>query len=167
LAVLRRALHDELVLKGSNGLDVGLGNEVASARGSGLTLQADELAGLLRLIALKVVLLHTLNELAAGSGGLHVLNANVNALGKVLVANALVDNEAKGVGGNIVNAASLTVVDLVGHTLVIGRVCLNVNKITSAINLEVGSHANLAMLPEGTLEHMAGMRPVTVRVRHF
>jgi len=90
-----------------------------------------------------------------------------NDLGKVLVADTLVHNDTKSAGSDVIDTTSLTIVDLVGHTLVLGGVDLDVNQVTHVVHLKVSAHWDHTMLAEWALEHVAGVRTVTIRVRHF
>jgi hypothetical protein len=59
----------------------------------------------------------TLKEIISGAGLVDVFNTNVNSLCQDSVLDTLVDNDADSPSGNVENSASLTVVDLVWHTL--------------------------------------------------
>ena len=60
-----------------------------------------------------------LEETVAGCGVLDVVDADVDALGNDPVLDALVGDDADGAAGHVEHAASLPVVSLVGHTLLL------------------------------------------------
>lgn len=106
---------------GDNGLgDVaGGGDEVTLTGLDSLALQVDVDTLLLGLTLLDGVLLNTVDELLTGAGVLDVLDADVDALLEVAVVDTLVQEDTDGGLGNVVDNAGLTVVDLVGHTILI------------------------------------------------
>lgn len=115
---------------GGNGLrDVaGLGDEVAITGTNGLTLQVNVDTLLLGLTLLEGVLLDTVDELLTGTGVLDVLNADADALLEVAVVDTLVQEDTDGGLGDVVDDTSLTVVDLVGHTISRVSVIMSISK---------------------------------------
>lgn len=91
----------------------------------------------------------------------HVFNTEVHPLLNVAVAYNLVDNNTNGVGGDVVDNASPSVVVFVRHTLLLGRVGLDIYDVTNAVVNEVGGHLDGAMVLEAPLEHVARTRAVT------
>jgi len=63
------------------------------------------------------ILFYPVEEFFSASGQADMLDAHVNALFNVAVANALVDDDADGGFGDVVNYAGFTVVDFVGHAV--------------------------------------------------
>lgn len=104
---------------GDNGLGgiTGLGDQVAGAGTDSLALQVNVDTLLLGLLLLQGVLLDTVDELLAGAGVLDVLNADGDTLLEVAVVDTLVQEDTDGGLGDVVDDTSLTVVDLVGHTI--------------------------------------------------
>lgn len=107
-----------IVRHGRDGLgEVALGgNEVADTGLEGLALEVEVDALLTSLALLLGVLLDALDEVLAGAGVLDVLDADADALLHVAVADDLVQEDADGGLGDVVDDAGLAVVDLVGHT---------------------------------------------------
>lgn len=84
---------------------------------NGLPLQVNVNALSLRNLPLLGVGLDTVDELLSALGVLDVLDADVDALLEVSVADLLVDDDTDRRLGDVVDNASLAVVDLVGHTI--------------------------------------------------
>lgn len=98
--------------------EVALGADNVGVAGlDGLSLQVDVDTLLLGLALLDGVLLNTVDELLTRAGVRNVLDADVDALLEVAVADTLVDDDTNGGLGNVVHDTGLTVVDLVGHTV--------------------------------------------------
>lgn len=102
---------------GGDGLGSGTLDEVSLTGHEGLTLQVEVDTLLLSLALLLGVLLDTLDEVLTGAGVLDVLDADVDALLEVAVADDLVEEDTDGGLGHVVDDTGLTVVDLVGHTI--------------------------------------------------
>lgn len=97
--------------------EVALGaDNVGVAGHDGLALQVQVNTLLLGLALLDGVLLDTVDELLTRAGVRNVLDADVDTLLEVAVADTLVDDDTNGGLGNVVHDTGLTVVDLVGHT---------------------------------------------------
>lgn len=95
----------------------GLLDEVGLTGTNGLALQVDVDTLLLGLTLLEGVLLDTLDEVLTGAGVLDVLDADADALLEVAVVDTLVEDDTDRGLGDVVDDTSLTVVDLVGHTV--------------------------------------------------
>jgi hypothetical protein len=113
-------LDGGLVWDGGNGLGkVVLGTDGALLTGlDGLPLQVNVGALFPGLALLLGVGLDTVDELGSALGVVDVLDANVNALLDKAVADLLVDDDTEGRLGDVVDDTGLSVVDLVGHTMV-------------------------------------------------
>ena len=109
-----------VVRDGSDGLGGETLDNVGLTGLSGLALQMQVDALLLGLLLLLGVLTDTADEILTGAGVLDVLDADVDALLEVAVADDLVQDDADGRLGHVVDDTGLAVVDLVGHT--VGRI---------------------------------------------
>lgn len=87
-------------------------------RHGGQPLELNGLALGLGLLSELLVVLYSAEETLSRAGGLDVLDTDVEALLHVSVLDLLVDDDADGRLGNVVDDASLTVIDLVGETSV-------------------------------------------------
>lgn len=83
-----------------------------------LPLQVHVLASSLCRPLLLSVGLYTVDELLSALGVLDVLNADVHSLLDVSVSDKLVEDNSEGGLGDVVHNTGLSVVDLVGHTMV-------------------------------------------------
>ena len=93
-----------------------------------------------------------------------MLNAEVDTLLEVSVTNNLLHNNTNGGLGDVVDNTGLTVVELVGHTLLDRTVGLDVNDVTDLVDLQVGGKGNGTMLLEVTRESVTSTRSVTAAV---
>merc|ERR1712139_664503 len=107
--------------------DRSLGDHETSLWHLWLTLADNLDAILLGLDLGGIVLLDTVEELLTTAGGGDVLDTNVNTLGHDAATNLLVHDNTDGVWGDVEDNASATVVELVWHTLLDGRVGLDVD----------------------------------------
>lgn len=162
---------EELVFLGGNvddllgGRD---GDDLASTRTNRLALLGG-LGGSLLLgldAALNVSLLAVL-EIFAATRRTAVLNSDVHALSEVARSNLLEDLHTDGVRSNVPHATSLTMVVLVGHTLVDGAVGLDVDVVSNLVDMEISLQTDRSVLAEVTGEHVTGAGAVTEAVRHF
>ena len=71
----------------------------------------------LRLLLLARVVFYSIDEFLSRSGEGDVLDAHVNSLFDVAIADTLVDDHADGGFGDVVDDASFAVVDFVRHTV--------------------------------------------------
>lgn len=163
-----RNLCDELV--GDGRQHDGRGGLLDDLSGPGLgrdALQVDPLALSLGLLQDLLVLLDTAQEVLTALGVADVLNTDVDALGDDAVLDALVHDHSQGMGGHVEDAASLSVVRLVGHALLDGTVSLNVHDVSDLVDLHVGGQRDHSTLPELAREHVSGSATVSLGVRHL
>ena len=84
------------------------------------------------------VLLDAADELLSGTGKVDVLDSEVDALLDVAVLDLLVDDDTNSGLGNVVDDTSLTVVDLVWHTV---------------LGVSLGCPSTISIRFEGGLSH--------------
>lgn len=165
----KNGLDESLVRPGGKGL----GDVVVDGNNPGLSglsresLEQNLLALFLGLLLLGGVGLDTVKELLSALGVTDVLNSDVDTLLHVSTVDDLVDDHTNSSGGNVVNDTGLAVVELVGHTLLLRRVGLDVNDVTNSVGDEEGGDVGGTVLLETPPEHVARSRSHTERVRHL
>ena len=90
----------------------------------------------LSFLLLGFVGVDSLDEGLSGLGLTDVLNSDVDAFGDNAGVDALVDDNTNGVGGDIKDSTSLSVVELVGHTTVGRSVSNDVDVISLLVDSE-------------------------------
>lgn len=118
--------------------------------------------GLLGLNLGLVVDSDTVQEVLPGSGFLHVLDADVNALGDDAVAHLLIDDDSDGAGIDVEDSAGLAVVVLVGHALVDGSIDSDIDDLSSPVGSQGLGDADSAFLSEALLELVTGASTIAV-----
>ena len=108
----------------------------------------------------------SLEGLTAG-GHADVLNANVDALGNDAVSDALVADDTDGVLGDVENSASLSVVELVGHTSLDGTVSDDVNVVALLVVHQESAEVSHTGLSESFAEEISRASSKTKSVGHF
>lgn len=112
-----RFLNVGVVSNRSEGLGSTAFDDVTLTGLSGLALQVQVNTLFAGLALLLGVLLDTAEEVLTGTGVLDVFDADVDALLDVAVVDNLVEEDTDGGLGHVVDDTSLTVEDLVGHTV--------------------------------------------------
>ena len=93
----------------------------------------------LGLPLLLCVLLDSVQELFSGSRQCDVFHADIDTLLDVPVADFLVDNDADGRFGNVVDHTGLAMVDFEGHALLYSAVGFDVDYVSnSGIEISIG-----------------------------
>jgi len=138
------------VLEGVHELDGGLGNvdNVFHLRLEVNSLGDDLETLLLGLFLLGVVLSHSSLEGLSALRSADMLNSDVNSLGDDSASVLFVDDNSDGVLGDIEDATSLTVVELVGHTLVDATVSNDINEVSLFVSLHDLREMDGSMLSE-------------------
>jgi hypothetical protein len=98
---------------------------------------------------------------------LDVLNPHIDPLGQNFALNLLVDNDAHGMLGDIVDSSGFAVVALMGHSFLNSAHSLDVYNITLLVDSHVCGQRNNAMFPKRPREHVPGASPLSLCVRHF
>eukprot|EP01092_Planopodium_desertum_P005556 TRINITY_DN232_c0_g1_i1.p1 TRINITY_DN232_c0_g1~~TRINITY_DN232_c0_g1_i1.p1 ORF type:complete len:255 (-),score=52.55 TRINITY_DN232_c0_g1_i1:57-821(-) len=83
------------------------------------------------------------------------------------MSDLLVDFHTDGSGGDVPDTTSLSVVELVRHTLVVGTVTLNINVISQLVGGQVGGEMLSSALSESTGEEVSSAGSVTKGLGHF
>lgn len=168
--ILTFCLEELLEGCGAEGLDVNAldGHSERGTRGSGEALEAgDGLAGGLGLAALGVVLAAASEEVVTRGGLLEMLDADVDLLLNDASVDALVEQNTDGAGSHVPDHSSLSVVVLVGHTLVNLTAGLHIDNISNVEGVQVSGQMSGSVLTIGNRESVAGACAITVRVRHL
>ena len=112
------------------------------------------------------ILLDTLQNFLLALGFSYMLNAHMNTLFNDTSIHQLVDTNTNSRLGDIKDNTRTTMVTLVRHTLVNGRVGENVHIVAHLDAHQILRKVNGAMLTELLGKHVARARSDTVRVRH-
>jgi len=91
----------------------------------------------------------------------NVLDTEVDTLLKVSVPYDLVDDHTDCGWRDVVYDSSSSVIVLVGHTLLLGGIRLDVDDISNVVVDEEGGQLGRSVVLEPLLEHVARTRPVT------
>jgi len=95
-----------------------------------------------------------------------MLDAHVDALLDDAAANFLVELHTESALGHVPHNTSLTMVELVGHTLVNGTITNNIDDLAELVVGQVLLEANGTIGTERLLAEVTGASSVTERVRH-
>ena len=96
-----------------------------------------------------------------------MLNPHIDPLGQNFALNLLVDNDAHGMLGDIVDSSGFAVVALMGHSFLNSAHSLDVYNITFLVDSHIRGQRNNAMFPKRPREHVPGASPLSLCVRHF
>lgn len=170
VCILTHLRLEEILVGGrlqSGDVNAADGDSERGTGSSGDALERDGLSLGLGGLALDVVLNAASEEGIARGRLLQVLNADVDLLLNDAGVDALVQQNTDGTGGNVPDDSGLSVVVLVGHTLVDLSGSLHINDVSDVEGREVGREVSRAVLSVGDGELVAGARAVTMRVRHL
>mmetsp|Transcript_2408 Transcript_2408/g.3870 ORF Transcript_2408/g.3870 Transcript_2408/m.3870 type:complete len:205 (-) Transcript_2408:4-618(-) len=156
VALLVAVLEAALLLQGVGclGLDV-------------LALEVDLHARLTGLDLGSLVLLDASENLRTALRRLHVLQSDVNLLLHNSPVDELVHTYSHSTLGDVEDNASSAMVELVGHTLVLGRVGENIDVITHLVVDHKGGELRHRRGTKALREHIASAGAVTIGVRHL
>ena len=96
-----------------------------------------------------------------------MLNPHIDPLGQNFALNLLVDNDAHGMLGDIVDSSGFAVVALMGHSFLNSAHSLDVYNITFLVDSHIRGQRNNAMFPKRPREHVPGASPLSLCVHHF
>ena len=99
----------------------------------GLSLGGDSLASLVSFSLLLIIVSASLEETFSRSRKSNVVVSDVDSLGDNSVSELLVNNNTDGSRVDVENSTGLTVVKVVGHTLVDGTVNNDINVVTDSV----------------------------------
>ena len=126
----------------------------------------DGLTGDLGGAALNIVITTTSEESVTRGGLLQVLNADVDLLLNNAGVDTLVEQNTDGTGSDVPDNTSLSVVVLVGHTLVNLTGGLHVDDVSYVEGAQIGGQMGGTVLTGRDSESVAGARAITIRERH-
>jgi hypothetical protein len=132
----------------------------------GCALQVDLDSGLAGFLFGGFVLLFTSQDFHLTFGSTYVLNTNVNSLFKDSAIDKLIDTDTHSRLGHIEDNSSASMISLVWHTLVDGRISKDVDIIPHFDIHQVLRKMDGTLAAELPREHMTRTRPSTKRVRH-
>ena len=95
-----------------------------------------------------------------------VLDADMNTLDDVTVADGLLDLNTNGTRGDVPDSSGTTVVELEGHALVDGGIGNNVDIVADLVDVHVVRKMGDSMFAEFAMEESTSASAITVTVRH-
>jgi len=141
-------------------------HKVAEARLGRLSLAVGNLALGLRLLLQLLVDLDPVKELLATARVLHVLHAQVDALGQNALLDTLVDDDTKCVLCDIVHDTGASVVAFVRHALLHRTITADIDNVTLLVRLHVRRQRNDSIRFELAREKVTRPAPVPLGVDH-
>jgi hypothetical protein len=112
------------------------------------------------------VVVDSVNKTLSRLGVLDVFDSQVDSFWVDISSNSLVDDNTDGVGSDVKDSTSFSVVRFVGHTLLDGTISFDIDDVTTFVDLHVGGHVDDSMLSERFGEHVTGSPSFTVSVSH-
>lgn len=161
-------LNHELIRSGFDGLDLAFNdNNHSMARKSGLAL--DNSLGLIKagMGFDFLVFLHSLEKVQSALALLDVLDTDMDSFLHDSVSDSLVDLDSNGSWGNVPNNSGLSVVVLVWHTLMNGRVGTDIDIVSNVVVDQIGTKLDRSTLSEWLGKKTSGIAPVTFGARHL
>jgi len=116
---------------------------------------------LLSLSLLSSVELDSSHEFVSAGTVLYVFDSEVDSLLNLTVSDSLENENLDSSGLNTEDNTSSTVVVLVGHTLLLSSIGLDVDDVTNVVRSQVGAQLDWSMLAEVSLEEVTGSCSVT------
>jgi len=114
-----------------------------------------------------IVLLDTLQEVFVAPGSANVLDADVHTLTELAVSHDLGNLDTDGRLSDVEDDTRSTVVELEGHTLLLGRVTDNVHVVASLERGQESGETGDTLGSVGLGEFIPGTGTLTEGVRHF
>jgi len=121
----------------------------------------------LRLLLQLGVLLDSSDELLSRSGQGNVLDSEVDSLLDVSVLDLLVDNDTDSTLRDVVDDASLSVVNLVGHSLLDSSVGLDINDVSDFVLAQIRRQFNHTTRPETACKRITRTSTETCWMTHL
>lgn len=100
----------------------------------------------IRILLGSIVCLYTVQEFLSAFRVSDVFHPDVNSLFDVAVADNFVDDNTDSTGSNVVDDTGATMVEFVGHALLLSSISFNVNDIANTVVDKVGRQLYGAML---------------------
>jgi len=114
-----------------------------------------------------IIFLDTTQKFFVATGTTHVFNTNVDSLAQLTIADNLGNFNTNSRSGHVENNTSATVIQIVGHTLVVSGINLDVNIVSDSVIGQVTGEGGDTLGTGGLGEFVSGTSTETETVRHL